>query len=263
MKKLFIIIGVILIAFILFSFSLYRLSPYRYGFLWEKVHHTGVVNGRQQAIGNLQRLKMKSEHPMTGVFAAVTMSGPSLDRGQTRPNFSGRWALNIEQCKDLPRQLNNAQILTRIVTQEETQIRVENEISWKSGSPGGGAGPPGGRRPPRGSPRQLNMENRAAGDSIASPSATYNLNGEEKQENVVNGAPGVVKLKAQWLIIGENQVLQLTSVRSFDAQGRNEIVTNHERWTLASDGKTLSVELHTISPGSDEISHMIFRRLSL
>jgi hypothetical protein len=98
---------------------------------------------------------MKRIISMGALVVMLTLSLQSLGQAQTPANFSGEWTLNKEQSKGLSGPLKNARSYTMSVTQDENQLRVENNISGanqdnnrqggqQGGNPNGGMG--GGRR---------------------------------------------------------------------------------------------------------------------
>src|SRR6185369_4326871 len=56
---------------------------------------------------------------VAGVFAASS----------TPANFSGTWVLNKDKSDGLPRQLQNVESYTMVVTQDDKQLTVENKIA--------------------------------------------------------------------------------------------------------------------------------------
>ncbi|MBI3422267.1 MAG: hypothetical protein HY011_04965 [Acidobacteria bacterium] len=181
---------------------------------------------------------------------------------QSGPDFSGHWALDIEQSADLPQPLKSVLTLTMTVKQDDKQLRVENEITWGAAQQGLGLHSARGiYYPPRAPRRPPLMDERSLAAALFLPTVNFNLSEPEEQASSGADSSAPLKLSAQWLVIGENQVLQLNTAQSIVSQGHHLLVTNRERWTLAHDGKTLVVELYTTPPATGELAHLRFRRL--
>src|SRR6185369_10376988 len=157
---------------------------------------------------------------VAGVFAASS----------TPANFSGTWVLNKDKSDGLPRQLQNVESYTMVVTQDDKQLTVENKIaggarggdqnsaSGENNAPrdrvgqgsgqgssqdgsmtggrrrGGFGGQVGGQDGGQGGGRRGGR----GGMGMGMGTATYKLDGSESKVESAGGRGGAATLKAQW-----------------------------------------------------------------
>src|SRR5436190_4350657 len=191
---------------------------------------------------------------LTGVWAVSAASA----------NFSGTWVLDKSKSQGLPRQIENIESYTMVVTQDDQQLTVENKIVGGrrpgGGEPGAG-GQSGVRRPagvggqgsgrrPDGAGGQGGGRGRG-GPGMGMGTATYKLDGTETKIESAGGRGGAATLKAQWKDGGK--ALELMTARSFNFQGNETTHTTKERWELADGGNALKVKRTVDGPqGSQE-----------
>ena len=216
---------------------------------------------------------------VAGVFAASS----------TPANFSGTWVLNKDKSDGLPRQLQNVESYTMVVTQDDKQLTVENKISGgargdqnsasgetnaprdragqggsqdgsmtggrrRGGFGGQGGGQVGGQDGGQGGGRRGGR----GGMGMGMGTATYNLDGSESKVESAGGRGGAATLKAQWKDGGK--VLELTNARTFNVQGNDMTRTVKDRWELADSGKTLKVKRSVDGMQGSQESTLVFSK---
>lgn len=170
-------------------------------------------NSTPRRARGVRRPYMKRILAITGLFALVLGMGMV---SAAPSNFSGTWALDKSRSGELPRQLQNADIVWE-VKQDDKQITVISPAM-------------GGQQ-----------------------TAVFNLDGSETMANVEGRFPGKAARKAKWM--NEGKTLELNTVLNANFQGNDVTITTVEHWELADDGKTLKVHRATESPrGKNEIS---------
>lgn len=210
---------------------------------------------------------------VAGVFAASS----------TPANFSGTWVLDKEKSDGLPRQLQNVESYTMVVTQDDKQLTVENKVSGGGrrgdqnsasgenntptdrGSQGGsqdgsmtGGGKRGGFGGQGGGQAGGQGGGRGGRGGMGMGTATYKLDGSESKVESAGGRGGAATLKAQWKDGGK--VLELTNSRSFNAQGNDMTRTVKDRWELADGGKTLKVKRSVDGMQGSQESTLVFSK---
>src|SRR6266581_4360620 len=186
-------------------------------------------------------------------------------------NFSGTWVLDKSKSQGLPRQIENIESYTMVVTQDDQQLTVENKIVGGrrpgGGEPGAG-GQSGVRRPdgvggqgsgrrPDGAGGQGGGRGRG-GPGMGMGTATYKLDGTETKIESAGGRGGAATLKAQWKDGGK--ALELMTARSFNFQGNETTRTTKERWELADGGNALKVKRTVDGPQGSQESVLVFTR---
>jgi hypothetical protein len=149
-----------------------------------------------------------------GLFCAL-MIGAAAVNAQKGANFAGSWELDKSKSQLPQRQADSIKSSTWIVTQDGSQITVEQkrEYAEGAGGPGGGRGRGG-----------------MGGGPI-----TVKLDGSE---TTTDTGRGKTVSKAKWLGDG---ALEITSVTSGEFNGNAFTRTSTEHFELADGGKTLKV----------------------
>lgn len=216
---------------------------------------------------------------VAGVFAASS----------TPANFSGTWVLDKDKSDGLPRQLQNVESYTMVVTQDDKQLTVENKIaggarggdqnsaSGENNTPRDRGGQAGGQAGSQGSGQDGSMtggrrrggfggqgggqgggRGGRGGMGMGTGTATYKLDGTESKVESAGGRGGAATLKAQWKDSGK--VLELTNSRSFNVQGNDMTRTVKDRWELADGGKTLKVKRSVDGMQGSQESTLVFSK---
>jgi hypothetical protein len=217
---------------------------------------------------------------VAGVFAASS----------TPANFSGTWVLDKDKSDGLPRQLQNVESYTMVVTQDDKQLTVENKIAGgarrgdqnsenntprdRGGQGSGQAGGQGGSQDGSmtGGRRRGGFGGQGGGQAggqgggrggrggmgMGTGTATYKLDGTESKVESAGGRGGAATLKAQWKDSGK--VLELTNSRSFNVQGNDMTRTVKDRWELADGGKTLKVKRSVDGMQGSQESTLVFSK---
>jgi hypothetical protein len=149
-----------------------------------------------------------------GLFCAlfcVLLIGAAAVSAQKGANFSGAWELDKSKSQLPQRQADSIKSSTWVVTQDGSQITVEQKTEYAEG-----AGGPGGGR------------GRGMGGPI-----TVKLDGSE---TTTDTGRGKTVSKAKWLNAG---TLEITSVTSGEFNGNAFTRTSTEQFELADGGKTL------------------------
>src|SRR5690242_2433500 len=81
------------------------------------------------------------------ILALVLMAGVAI-ASSTPVDYSGTWDLDKSKSDGLPRQLQNVEIYTLTVTQDDKQLTVDHKIvaAPRGADDQAGSGEPGGRR---------------------------------------------------------------------------------------------------------------------
>lgn len=172
-------------------------------------------------------------------------------------SFSGTWVLDKSKSQGLPRQWENVQSYTMVITQDDKQLTVDNKFegggSTRNQNRGGdgqgrdrregaaGGERAGGRRDGTSAGGGQGRGRGGRGFGMGMATASYKLDGTEVTVESAGGRGGPAKLKAQWRDGGK--VLELTSTRSFNFQGNEMSRTTKQRLELAEGGKVLKVKL--------------------
>ena len=158
---------------------------------------------------------------------------------QNRPDYSGVWDLDTVNSKLDEKTL--VQSMTLKVTQTETEIKVGSFTK-------------------RGMQKETVGSTTTVTDSSEVKFVTYSLEGKETKASVSDGVlTGTQTHKASLEADGR---LNLSSVRRYDSQGEEIIVTVRETWELADEGKTLKIALSIETPSETKNSEMIFTKKS-
>ncbi|HLG15932.1 MAG TPA: hypothetical protein VJH03_15710 [Blastocatellia bacterium] len=148
--------------------------------------------------------------------------------GGAAANFSGSWLLDKSKSQGLPRQLENVESLTWVVTQTDKTISVESKAV-------------------------------AGGAERPSQTLTYNLDGSETTAELGGQMPGKATLKAKWM--DDGKILELSAVEHRTMQGNEFTTTRSEHWELAEEGKVLKVHRKSESPrGTQESSYYFTKK---
>lgn len=161
---------------------------------------------------------MKRILAITGLFALVLGLGIV---SAAPANFSGTWSLDKSKSGELPRQMQDMDIIWT-VKQDDKQITVQ--------SPGMGG----------------------------QQTAVYNLDGTETTANVEGRITGKATRKAKWT--NDGKTLELNSVVNGDFQGNNVTFSTLEHWELAEDGKVLKVHRVSESPRGKNEMNLVFAK---
>lgn len=154
-------------------------------------------------------------------------------------SFAGTWALDKSKSQDLPPQWANVESLTLTVTQDASQITVDQKVTMgQQQDAGGGMG-------------------RGRGMGMNGPS-TYKLDGTETTVENTGGRGGTSTLKATWNDAAKT--LELKRVSKFNFQGNDVTATTTEVWSLSADGKTLTVKRTSESPRGTQSSTLVFNK---
>lgn len=161
---------------------------------------------------------MKRIVAITGLFALVfglgiVSAAPS--------NFSGTWMLDKSKSGELPRGMQNAEIVWE-VKQDDKQITVQSPTM-------------GGQQ-----------------------TAVFNLDGSETKADVEGRFPGKATRKAKWM--NDGKTLELHTVLNANIQGNDVTITTLEHWELAEDGKALKVHRVIESPRGTNESNLVFAK---
>lgn len=161
---------------------------------------------------------MKRILAITGLFALVLGLGIV---SAAPANFSGTWGLDKSKSGELPRQMQDADIVWTI-KQDDKQVTVQYPSM-------------GGQQ-----------------------TAVYNLDGSETTANVEGRFPGKATRKAKWM--NEGKTLELNTVLNANVQGNDVTITTLEHWELAEDGKVLKVHRVTESPRGKNENNFVFAK---
>lgn len=163
---------------------------------------------------------MKRILAITGLFALALGLGVA---SAAPTNFSGMWALDKSKSGELPRAMQNADIVWE-VKQDDKQITVI--------SPG------------RGGQMQT---------------AVYNLDGSEMTADIPGQNPGKGTRKVKWM--NEGKTLELNQVLNMNVQGNDVTLTLTEHWELVEGGKELKVHRIQESPrGKNEYTFVFTKK---
>ena len=200
-------------------------------------------------------------------------------------NFSGTWALDFTQSKDLPPELQNYHI---VVTQNGEQLKLKtsvegnlnhrrssNEGGQGNGYPGGGY--PGGGYPggypgmgrPMGIPgigfpgrRRMGMgagdETRAeaAAFTLYPSSAAFLLDGGKSSGKLGGATESAATLTANWAKKGK--VLNLVMAGNEESSMGSGSVEIKDQWKFSKDGQALLVDRTVHSPSGSKTLHLAF-----
>ena len=161
---------------------------------------------------------------------------------QKKADFSGSWTLDTTKSKLDERA--RIESMTMTVTQTDKDIKVETttkRIPPPADAQGNGQG--GGMR--------------RGGGFGGDGTTTYTLDGKETkitQQTQMGEIPVMLKAK-----IDEGK-LKLNQSRTFNSPMGEVSMTTKETWTLAEDGKTLTVKRDTESPRGTNSSEMVFTK---
>ncbi|HKX83501.1 MAG TPA: hypothetical protein VJL58_04710 [Pyrinomonadaceae bacterium] len=161
---------------------------------------------------------------------------------QKSSDFSGTWTLDVSKSKLDERARIESMTLT--VTQTDKDIKIDSKTTRAprpEGAPGamGGGGGMG----------------RGGGFGMGDASETYTLDGKETKisQDGPNG-PMPVILKAK----SEAGKLELSSSRTFSGPMGEVTVSKKEAWSLADDGKTLTIARENTTPRGTSSSTLVF-----
>ncbi len=168
---------------------------------------------------------MRRTNLVLGVLAALTLS---LTANATAPaNFAGTWVLDKSKTQNLPRQWENATVVTMEIKQDEKQISIETK---------------------------------AEGSQFPSQPLSYNLDGSESIVEMQGRRPGKATLKASWSK-GDN-TLELFRKQSGERDGTAFTIANTDKLTLAEEGKVLKIARTSEGPRGPQESTLIFNKKS-
>jgi hypothetical protein len=142
-------------------------------------------------------------------------------------SFAGTWALDKAKSEPLPRNLQNVDSQTLVVTQDDKQLTVETKTV-------------------------------AGGQERGGQKMTYNLDGSETTAEMGGRMPGKATLKAKWMDGGKS--LELQTVRNINAQGNEMTITTKEHWELAEGGKVLKVHRVSETPRGNQEATLTFNK---
>jgi hypothetical protein len=172
---------------------------------------------------------------------------------QSRPDFSGTWALDLKRATEKPPDLKSYVL---IVKQDGQQISVESKVE---GDPNpvrsehadshahavaNAAGAPGGAAslsdnvPGNTSSRVVQAPGRALAMVVRRMNCT--MDGKEVSRDVTGLSPGKMRRKAIWR--KDEKTLEINLARDFDSQKGTITSTVKELWTLSDDGKSLRIK---------------------
>jgi hypothetical protein len=173
--------------------------------------------------------------------------------GQTRPNYSGTWALNLKKSGEVPAPLKS---YTLTVKQDEQQItldaKVEGDINPNA--------PDQGTTPVQAIPLATTTANLNSGNTDEGGAAVSHkivvaisralalvirhlnctLDGKETSREIGGMTPGMIKSKAHWM--KGNKGLEINLAREIDVQGSKFTSMVREQWQISEDGKTLKIK---------------------
>ena len=162
---------------------------------------------------------------------------------QKKADYSGNWTLHVSKSKLDERA--RIESMTMTVTQTDKDIKVETATK-RTPPPADvqGNGQGGGRR--------------GGGFGGGDGTTVYTLDGKETSVETESPAGKMpVKLKAEF---GKDGKLKLNQSRTFNSPIGEVSITTKETWTLAEDGKTLTVKRDTESPRGTNSSEMVFTK---
>lgn len=175
--------------------------------------------------------------------AVFLLSLPAFAQ-DNKASFSGTWKLEASKSKLDERA--RIESMTMTVTQTDKELKVETatkRLPPPADAPQGGPGGRGGG---------MGRGGFGGGDGTS----VYSLDGKEttvQQESPMGSIP--VKLKASKESDGS---LKLSSSRTISGQMGEMTITTKEKWSLSSDGKTLTVERDQSTPRGTNSSTMVF-----
>jgi len=120
------------------------------------------------------------------------------------------------------------------------------------GMPGGGGGGRGGRSRPASYP-----EGNVAAYKLYPASAVYKLDGTESTAQLGDHDSTDASSKAEW---GKDGELKVTLVGNHDAGSGSGKIQLKDKWKLAQDRQSLSVERAVHSPEGSGTAHLVFRK---
>ncbi len=154
-------------------------------------------------------------------------------------NYAGDWKLDKENSELGER--SRVKSMTMNVTQNDDELTYERKVEREERDGAGGRGR--GRRGMR-------------GGGNAGP-VTFKLDGTETSTDVDRGfATGKVTRKAE----EKEAALLLTTKSVFDTPRGEMKITSVETWSLAEDGKTLTVSAETETPRGSRSSKLVFTK---
>jgi hypothetical protein len=146
-------------------------------------------------------------------------------------NFAGTWNLDKSKSQGLSPRLQGADSVTWTISQDDKAITVEEKVTGGQMGGGGGAGAPAGA-PPAGGPPPGGGGGGGRGGMMGR---------------------GKVARKASW----SGNTLELVSKSTFQGQDGGEIVsTTTEKFSLAADGKTLTVTRKVEGPRPSDATYV-------
>jgi len=185
---------------------------------------------------------MKRFFFLAAMFAAFSIAGFA----QAKPtDFSGTWSLDIPKSQLDVRMRIEA--LTMTVAQTDKELKVTTETKRQAppaDAAAAGTGGGGGRGMGRGF---------GGGDGTVA----YSLDGKETTVEI-DGPNGKMPIKYKGTVEGGKA--NLSSSRTFTGQMGEMTVTTKDVWTLAPDGKTLTVVREQTSPRGTSNSTMVFAK---
>jgi hypothetical protein len=183
---------------------------------------------------------------LTAILTLSTITAFS----QAKPtDFSGIWTLDLTKSKlDARARIDS---LTMTVAQTDKDLKVSTETKRtpppadaSASAPGTGAGPGRGM-------------GRGGGFGSGDGSVTYSLDGKETIVEI-DGPNG--KLPVKYKAGFDGAKLNLSNTRSFSGPMGEVTITTKESWSLAADGKTLTVERENTTPRGTTSSTLVFAK---
>jgi hypothetical protein len=157
------------------------------------------------------------------------------------PNFAGTWTLDKSKSQGLSQRWQNAESISWVVTQTDTEITVEEKIT--GGAPPAG-GPPGGGGGGRG----------MGGGGMMGP-RSYKLDGSE-----TTGEMGRGQFARKAKLSSDGKTLELVNKMTFQGPDGEITSTSTDKLSLSEDGKVLTVMRHSETPRGAQDSTLVFNK---
>jgi len=167
-------------------------------------------------------------------------------------NFAGTWTLDKSKSQGLNQRLQGADSVTWTIAQDDKAITIEEKVTGGQMGAGAGAGTPPAGAPPAGGPPPGGGGGAGRGGMMGGMGGprSFNLDGSEA---TADSGRGKVARKASWT----GNTLELVSKSTFQGQDGAEVVsTITEKFSLAADGKTLTVTRKVEGPRPSDSTYV-------
>ncbi|MER3431746.1 MAG: hypothetical protein C4325_13500 [Blastocatellia bacterium] len=167
------------------------------------------------------------------LFVFVALAALSV-QAQYKPDFSGKWNLDVANSKLDQRMRIESMTLTVSQTDKELSVTTSTKRLPPNDTMGGGRG--------------------IGGDGTT----VYSLDGKEtktEMEGPMGKMPVAIKAK-----LGADGILKISSTRTFNGPMGEISMTTNETWKLSADGKILTIERETSSPRGQLTTTLVFTK---